>query len=119
MVSLSPTIEPRDAAALREDALAMEAAATDLAAQIAQINTLGERHITFAAETSAGPLRVTLPVAEVASALGARLTILDLAAKAVRERALEVDRFGVAGFGAGPSLRQEIASLGAFLGQGG
>lgn len=127
MVSLSPSVDPRDAAALRQDAEAVAAASADLAAQIGQIAALDQRFLTLLADTAHGPIRVTLATGQVMQALEARLATLDAAANALRGEALALERIGIAGATrqnpAEPDrlngLRWESAELGRALGQGG
>lgn len=98
MVSLSPTVEARDAAALREDAEAVAAAAADLAAQIEQLAALDQRHLALTAATAEGPIRLTLPTAQVIQALGARLASIEAVAGTLRREALAVERCGLSRF---------------------
>lgn len=116
MVSTSPELDTRPPDALREDAEAVAAAAADLAAQVEQIAALDQTFLHLVAATADGPLRVTLPTAAVASALGARLAILDTAAATLRRDALALEREGTAGRSRAAFCR-EIGIIARGLGQ--
>ena len=116
MVSLSPGVDARDAAALRETAEEVAAASADIAAQIEQLAALDQRHLTLLADTAHGPIRVTLATDQLVKALDARLAQLDTVANALRRDALAAEREGCPI--ARAMLRRDFGLLGEDLGRG-
>ena len=102
MVSLSPELDPRDAAALREDAAAIDQAVVEMRRQLALLGNHPNEHLPATIHLGTTPLRLTLRRSVILADHTRWLAQLDDIAAGFRAQAREIETFGRLGHGISP-----------------